>query len=123
MLVEDLEGNGGEKVKVLFVCTGNTDRSRTAQEMFDSVKRVEAKSAGTSPEAPVRLSIKLIRWADKIFCMEPRHQVAVLQLDPGAQGKIVVLNIPDLYVYAEPRLKRLLGRKISLQSAKDQIKR
>ena len=108
-------------MKVLFVCTGNVDRSRTAQEMFDGVKGIEAKSAGASSEAPVRLSIKLIRWADKIFCMEPGHQAAVLQLDPGAQGKIEVLNIPDLYMYAEPRLKRLLSRKISPSSAKNQI--
>lgn len=107
------------KMKVLFVCTGNIDRSRTAQELFNGVKGIEAKSAGTSAQAPVQLSIQLIRWADRIFCMEDQHQAAVLELDPEAQPKIEVLNIPDLYTHAEPRLKKLLNKKISPLVAKD----
>jgi predicted protein tyrosine phosphatase len=106
-------------MKVLFVCTGNIDRSRTAQELFNGVKGIEAKSAGTSTQAPVQLSIQLIRWADRIFCMEDQHQAAVLKLDPEAQPKIQVLNISDLYVYAEPGLKKLLSKKISVLLAND----
>ncbi len=106
-------------MKVLFVCTGNIDRSRTAQELFNGVKGIEAKSAGTSAQAPVRLSLQLIRWADRIFCMEDQHQAAVLELDPEAKPKVQVLNIPDRYTYAESSLKKLLRKKISLLLAKD----
>lgn len=106
-------------MKVLFVCTGNIDRSRTAQELFNGVKGIEAKSAGTSAQAPVRLSLQLIRWADRIFCMEDQHQAAVLELDPEAKLKVQVLNIPDLYTYAESSLKKMLRKKVSLLLAKD----
>ncbi len=87
--------------------------------MFNGVKVIVAKSAGTSAQAPMQLSIQLIRWADRIFCMEDHHQAAVLELDPEAQPKIQVLNIPDLYMHAEPKLKKLLSKKISFLLAND----
>jgi protein-tyrosine-phosphatase len=34
--------------KVLFVCTGNYDRSPTAENMYKNVKGLEVKSAGIS---------------------------------------------------------------------------
>ena len=40
-----------------------------------------------------------------IFCMEDYHRQALLRQFPAAQGKkIVVLNIPDIYVRNDPRL-------------------
>jgi len=94
--------------KILFVCTGNVDRSKTAQEMFDGVEGVEARSAGTSITAPTKLSKKLIDWADIVFVMEHKHQKAVLKLNPEAWRKIECLDIPDIYSHGEPELKRLL---------------
>jgi len=99
-------------LRVLFVCTGNIDRSRTAQEMFNGIHGIEAKSAGTSYDAPVQLSKKLIQWADKIFCMESKHEKIVLKFDPESREKIEVLNIPDIYTRGEPELKRLLEKKV-----------
>jgi predicted protein tyrosine phosphatase len=102
----------GDIVKILFVCTGNVDRSPTAEKMFINIEGVEAKSAGTSLLAATRLSKELIEWADKVFVMENRHQKAVLKLDTDAREKIEVLDIPDIYYYNQPELKEQLKKKL-----------
>jgi predicted protein tyrosine phosphatase len=99
-------------MKILFVCTGNVDRSPTAEEMFVNVEHAEAKSAGTSSVAAIRLSKELIEWSDRIFVMEHRHQGAVLKLNPDALQKIEVLDIPDRYRHNQPELKQLLKKKL-----------
>ena len=103
---------GSRPLRVLFVCTGNIDRSRTAQEMYEGIEGLEVRSAGTSMIATVPLTKELIRWADKIFVMEPIHQRAVLRLDPSAGEKVVCLEIPDKYYHGQPKLKLLLAEKL-----------
>ena len=51
---------------ILFVCTGNVDRSPTAEGLFKNVGGLEVKSAGTSIAATVPLTRELIEWADEI---------------------------------------------------------
>jgi len=99
-------------MKILFVCTGNVDRSKTAEEMFQNVENVEAKSAGTSIAATVPLSKELIAWADRIFVMECKHQKAVLKLDSEAWNKVECLDIPDEYYHGQEELKRLLTERL-----------
>jgi len=98
----------GIMMKILFVCTGNVDRSKTAEEMFKNVKDIETRSAGTSIAATVPLSRELIDWADRIFVMEYKHQKVVLKLDPEAWNKVECLDIPDRYYHGQAELKRLL---------------
>ena len=102
----------GDLMNILFVCTGNVDRSKTAEEMFKNIKGVEAKSAGTSMVASVQLSKELIEWADRIFVMEYRHQKTVLELDPEASKKVVCLEIPDKYYFNQPELSILLRKRL-----------
>lgn len=97
---------------MLFVCTGNVDRSRTAEEMFKNIEGVKAKSAGTSITATTPLSKELIDWADRIFVMEDEHQKAVLKLNSEARAKVECLDIPDRYCHGHPELKRLLMEKL-----------
>ena len=104
-----------DHVKVLFVCTGNVDRSKTAEELFKNVESLEVRSAGTSIAAPVRLSKELIEWADRIFVMEYKHQKAVLKLDSSAWQKVECLDIPDKFAYGESELKELLMKKLRLK--------
>ena len=97
-------------MKVLFVCTGNVDRSKTAEKMLEGTPGLETKSAGTAKNANTRLSRELVQWAQRIFIMEQRHQSSVLELDPKAGKKIQCLNIPDIYTLNDPKLKQLLKR-------------
>ena len=98
--------------RILFVCTGNVDRSKTAEEMFKNIEDVKAKSAGTSITATTPLSKELIDWADRIFVMEDEHKKAVLKLSPEAGDKVECLDIPDRYCHGQPELKRLLMEKL-----------
>lgn len=101
-----------EKTKVLFVCSGNIDRSPTAEGMFKKRADLEVMSAGTSLLARRRVTRQLVDWADKIFVMEQKHADRLESLEPGAQAKIVVLNIPDEYHRNDPELIRLLDERV-----------
>ena len=81
--------------RILFVCTGNIDRSPTAENILRGKLGFEALSAGTLTNASRRLSASLIDWANIIFAMEEQHRNAVLAIRPEAENKTVVLGIPD----------------------------
>lgn len=97
-------------MKLLFVCTGNLDRSPTAEELFKD--KHKTKSCGVSLGSPVRLSKELIDWADKIFCMQELHKEIVLEIQPKAKDKVIVLNIEDSYFKNDPELIKLLKEKV-----------
>jgi predicted protein tyrosine phosphatase len=88
-----------ETVKLLFVCTGNRDRSPTAELLHQRRPGLEAKSAGTAPGAPSLMSAALADWADVIVVMEKAHEVFVREcyLDKNYEKTIFCLNIPDKY--------------------------
>jgi arsenate reductase len=54
-----------EKIRVLFLCTGNSCRSQMAEGWAKALKsdRVEAYSAGTSPHGMNRLAVEAMREA------------------------------------------------------------
>jgi predicted protein tyrosine phosphatase len=61
--------------KILFVCSANRSRSRTAERIYANHPGLEVKSAGVDClEAPTPVSKELLQWADVILCMEKRHQ-------------------------------------------------
>jgi predicted protein tyrosine phosphatase len=96
------------KKRLLFVCTGNIDRSPTAEAMFSGIEGFEVKSAGTSIMAKNVVTEDLIQWADIIFCMEEKHKRALIEINPLSAGKIQVLEIPDIYFFGQPELKQLI---------------
>jgi len=107
--------NGSEKAveRVLFVCTGNMDRSPTAEALLRRRGGYEVRSAGTWPYATRRISLDLIEWADLIFVMEEHHRDVILSICPEAEKKIIVLGIPDRYPRNNPELIRILKTKLS----------
>jgi len=93
-------------MNVLFVCSMNKWRSRTAETIFKDNRSHNFKSAGTENDARIRVSEKLINWADLIFVMEKRHRQRLQEkfhqlLD---DKKIVVLDIEDDYQYMDEEL-------------------
>ena len=99
--------------KVLFVCSGNIDRSPTAEALLRGKKGFEVKSAGTWAGAQKPVTKELIDWADIIFVMEEHHKEALKQIDAKADRKIIVLDIDDHYLKGDPELTRILKERLS----------
>jgi len=100
--------------RILFVCTANIDRSRTAEDLYQGDPRYEVRSAGTAPYATTPLDRDLLLWADRIFVMsegEDRHKTLIQLRFPGLARPIVDLGIEDRWYRGDPELvKRLLDR-------------
>lgn len=93
-------------MNILFVCSRNNWRSRTAETMLKDNQKHNVKSAGTENEARIKVTEKLINWADLIFVMEKRHKERLMQkfgtlLD---DKEMVTLYIKDDYKYMDPEL-------------------
>jgi len=106
-------------MKILFVCSANKQRSKTAEDFF-SIKYNNHKflSAGTNikicrKEGTTELTEDLLIWADKVYVMEQKH-VNQIQKHTGSKyyTKIHVLNIPDIYNYYNTELITILEEKI-----------
>jgi predicted protein tyrosine phosphatase len=103
--------------RLLFVCTANVHRSRTAEDLYRENPSYEARSAGTDvyddepDENP--LTDELLAWADIVFVMEPYHRKAIEERFLARPRRIVVLNIEDRYDRGEPQLVRLLQKRLS----------
>lgn len=95
---------------VLFICSRNQWRSPTAERVFAKDPKLSVRSAGTSRNANRTVNEKDIRWANRIFVMEPKHQDRLKASFPRAmQHKTVhVLNIPDDYKFMDPELVEVL---------------
>jgi predicted protein tyrosine phosphatase len=98
--------------KILFVCTANVDRSRTAEDLLRDRTGFQVRSAGTWEWAERKISARDIEWADRIFAMEGHHREAILTISPGAKDKIAVLDIPDVYRRGDPELVALLKERL-----------
>jgi len=61
-------------MNILFVCSRNKWRSRTAETIFKNSLNHSVKSAGTENDARIKVTEKLINWSDLIFVMEKRHR-------------------------------------------------
>lgn len=97
---------------VLFVCTGNIDRSPTAETLLKKKEGYDVRSAGTWIGAPARISEDLVDWADIILVMEAEHKKAILSIKPEAEEKITVLDVPNMYLRGDPELIRTLKAKL-----------
>ena len=100
------------KKRILFICTANVDRSPTAERIYSNVNSLEVRSAGILASTRKTVSSDLITWADQIFVMEGRHQDFLTSKWPECEEKIVVLDIPDRYLFNESRLIKKIKQKV-----------
>jgi protein-tyrosine phosphatase len=94
---------------ILFICTANVDRSRTAEDLYRDDPRYEVRSAGTAPFATTPISRDLLQWADRIFVMcerEDRHQTHLKLRFPEMDRPIVDLDVEDRWTRGHPELVR-----------------
>jgi len=99
------------KMKILFVCSMNINRSRTAEDIFR--ERFETKSAGLYNPFPV--TKEEIWWADLVMVMEDVHKDEIAKRFPQlySQKKVISLGIPDFYNYMQPELVNILEARVN----------
>ena len=104
-----------DPLKLLFICSRNRWRSRTAEEIFQGTPGWSVRSAGTSEQARIRVSEKLLLWSDVVFVMEKRHAEILRERfpDAAADREIVCLQIPDDYEFMDPELVALLQARVA----------
>ncbi len=98
-------------MKVLFICNQNQNRSKTAENIFKG--KFETKSAGLYNEKPV--TAKQLSWADAIIVMKEGQRKEIAKRFPKEymQKRILSLDIPDVYHYAQSELINALKSKIN----------
>ena len=101
-------------MNILFVCSRNKWRSRTAETIFKNSQDFNAKSAGTEPSARIKVTSKRIEWADIIFTMEKKHKQRLSENFPiEIEGKkIIILDIPEEYKYMDEELIEEIQSKV-----------
>jgi len=101
-------------MRILFVCTANKLRSKTAEDIFGDYPGIEAISAGTDASAPRPLTKELVASADMIFAMETHHRERIRKKfkKRPPDNRIITLHIPDEYERGDPVLVALLKEKV-----------
>jgi len=102
-------------MNILFVCSRNKWRSRTAEIIFKNNQDHAFKSAGTENDARIRVNEKLIHWADTIFVMEKRHKQRLQEKFGQIFGdkKVIILDIQDNYQYMDEELIETLKTSVT----------
>jgi protein-tyrosine phosphatase len=104
-----------DREPILFICTANVDRSRTAEDLYRDDERYEVRSRGVARFATKELTRDDLDWANRIFIMnesEDQHRT-LIQMRFGKVSKpIIDLEIEDLWRRNDPELKRLLLRRL-----------
>jgi predicted protein tyrosine phosphatase len=106
---------GLRRERILFVCTANVDRSRTAEDLYRDDPRYEVRSAGTAPFAAQPLTRENLQWADRVFVMSERHDghASLIRMRfPGAKCPIVDLDIEDRWRRGDPELVRRILKRV-----------
>lgn len=97
------------RLRVLFVCAMNKQRSVTAERLYCNDARLEVRSAGVRSEANRRVSEGDLRWADVVFCMERGHKTWITSRFGELElPRIDVLDIPDEYEFMDLQLQEIL---------------
>ena len=100
---------------VLFICAQNRSRSATAERVFCKREGLDVRSAGTNSDALVRVSRRMLDWADIIFTMDDKQRAALERRFPShpALPGLICLEIDDHYGFLQPELVTLLEKRVA----------
>jgi|GEM_PF-803917 len=101
----------------LFVCWANMQRSPTAEEVAKGLleangMKIKTKSAGLSPLSEQPINKTLVNEAGLIFVMEEYMKTFITKQYGIEPGRIINLDIPDIYEKNNPRLIQILTEKL-----------
>ena len=97
------------RLKILFVCAMNKQRSATAERLYRNDARLDVRSAGVNSEAKRRVSEVDLQWADVVFVMEREHKTWIrTHFKSLALPRIDVLDIPDEFEFMDEGLQEML---------------
>src|SRR5512141_1307706 len=97
------------RLRVLFVCAMNKQRSVTAERIYRNDARLEVRSAGVRSEAKRRVSEADLKWADVVFVMEREHKLWIMTRFEGMDLPLIdVLDIEDEFEVMDPELQKIL---------------
>ena len=108
-------------MKILFLCTSNRHRSRTAEDIFScEMPQHHFKSAGLSEKqcrknGTTMCNEDMLRWADKVYVFEAMHLERIKEHTGHMYiSKTQCLNIEDIYQYMQPELVVEMHSKFTL---------
>ncbi len=110
-------------MNILFLCTSNIQRSKTAEELFRAANNNhQYKSAGLSEKYVSKANSTLctedmLKWADQIYVFEQQHIDRIQQYTGDVYlAKISNLEISDDYQYFQRELVLLLLERVKLSN-------
>ena len=110
-------------MKILFVCSANEKRSRTAEDYFASkYPEIKFSSAGTNhkicqQKGTTPLEENMLKEADVVYVMEKKHKDIIEQhVGHTYSSKINVLGIKDDYKYYQKELIDILELKCIIKN-------
>jgi predicted protein tyrosine phosphatase len=109
-------------MNVLFICSANKLRSKTADDYFSlKYPAINFQSAGTNYKTCIKEGTTLLEewmmdWADVVYVMENKHKNEIMKhVGSKYHKKIIILNIPDNYKYYQKELIQLFESKIKFE--------
>jgi predicted protein tyrosine phosphatase len=106
---------------VIFICTANRDRSRTAEIYFQNkYPEHRFRSAGINKflserHGGIHLKKYMLDVADRIICAEDVHSKYILEkIDKVYESKIEVLNLGDTETFMKQELINMLEEKFKI---------
>jgi predicted protein tyrosine phosphatase len=108
-------------MNILFICTANRDRSRTAEIYFQNkYPEHRFRSAGINKYLSERhggIHVKkyMLDVADRIICAEHVHSDWIVQnIDKKYLSKIEILNLGDTEIFMKEELIKMLEEKFKI---------
>jgi protein-tyrosine-phosphatase len=97
------------KLKILFVCLGNVNRSPSFERWFKKNRpQYDVKSAGTYYGYPTQLTNAALEWADIVLTMDLEQEMFIAEHYPDQLPKVETIGVSDDYQPDSPEITRLI---------------